>query len=409
MAKSKFSSRSLAITTADQVVSSASNFLFLILLAITLSVSDFARASTIWVVISFSVVLQRSVFGVPMLLDSNIEGEKRLRVSGARLGSIAVGAPASILALTFFVESRQILFLYLGLLVPIILLQDLGRYVAISESQSIKALVADLFLLVPVIGAIIFSWMSGEALEPPVVAFLFAFGLLGAWIIVSGSSLIGFSLDQLNDIFRTDKVRRKQLFFDAALISGTALGSVALVWSLFGAQGVAAFNGALTALAPIGLATLVVQLVVQHGIVGSLGQVKKREFAISFALIVASVIWVLLLDLMSPTLGFRFLGNSWLSSKELFQAMGFSLVVGLILEFLIVALRAQSDFRKIVRIRKLVIFSIPVAYVGAFLLDRELQFALILSGSWGLVIVAWIIATSNPFNFESAKIYKSQP
>jgi hypothetical protein len=89
--------------------------------------------------------------------------------------------------------------------------------------------------------------------------------------------------------------------------------------------------------------------------------------------------------------------------------MGFSLIVGLILEFLIVTLRAQSEFRKIVRIRELVIFSIPVAYVGAFLLDRELQFALILSGSWGIVIVAWIIATSNPFNFESAKIYKSQP
>jgi hypothetical protein len=408
MSKSNLSSRSIAITTADQVVSSASNFLFLILLAITLPEGDFARASTIWLVISFSVVVQRSVFGVPLILDSNLERKKDFRLSGSRLGSLAIGVPALVVALTFYIESGQALFLYLGLLVPLILAQDLGRYVAISESQSVKALVADLFLLIPVICGILFSWFSGEAIVPSSVSLLFAFGLVGASIIVSGKNLFRFSLVELNDILRIDKGRRIQLFFDAALVSGTAIGSVALVWIFYGSQGVAAFNGSLTALAPIGLATLVVQLVVQHGIVGSYGKVRKRESMIVFALISSGALWVLLLELMPTSTGLLFLGNSWVASKELFQAMGFSLIVGLIIEFLIVVLRAQSAFKQVIRIRRLIIFSIPVVYFCAYLLERDLQLALFLSGCWGLILIIWILLTSNPFSFESAKTYKPQ-
>jgi len=408
MSKSKISSRSIAITTADQVVSSASNFLFLILLAITLPEGDFARASTIWLVISFSVVVQRSVFGVPLILDLNLEREKHFRLSGSRLGSLVIGVPALLVALTFYIESGQALFLYLGLLVPMILAQDLGRYVAISESQSVKALVADLFLLIPVICGILFSWFSGEALDPSNVSLLFAFGLVSASIIVSGKNLFRFSLVELNDILRIDKGRRTQLFLDAALVSGTAIGSVALVWIFYGSQGVAAFNGSLTALAPIGLATLVVQLVVQHGIVGSYGQVRKRESMIVFALISLGVIWVLLLELMPTRIGLLFLGGSWGVSKELFEAMGFSLIVALVIEFFIVVLRAQSAFRQVIRIRRLVILSIPVIYSCTYFLERDLQFALFLSGCWGLTLVIWILATSSPFNNESAKTYKSQ-
>lgn len=408
MSKTNLSSRSLAISTADQVISSASNFLFLILLAITLSEGDFARASTIWLVISFLVLVQRSVFGIPLILDSNLEGKKHFRLSGSRLGSLAIGVPALLVSITFYIESSQAFFLYLGLLAPLILAQDLGRYVAISESQSVKALVADLFLLVPVICAILFSWFSGESLDPSSASLLFAFGLVGASIIVSGRNLFRFSLVELKDVLRMDKGRRIQLFFDAALVSGTAIGSVALVWIFYGSQGVAAFNGSLTALAPIGLATLVVQLVVQHGIVGSYGQVRKRESMIVFALISSGVLWVLLLELIPTSTGLLFLGNNWIASKELFQAMGFSLIVGLIIEFLIVVLRAQSAFKQVIRIRKLIIFSIPVVYFCAYLLERDLQLALFLSGCWGLMLVVWILATSKFFNSESAKIYKSQ-
>ena len=407
MSITRISSKSLALSTADQVVSSASNFLFLILLATVLPVTDFARASTIWTVISFTVIIQRSVFGIPLLLDLDNQEANLNRVSGARLGSIFAGVPAIVVALVFFIEKNNSVYLLLACFIPLILLQDLGRYVLISKEQSRIALFSDLLLLLPISIAIGFSLFSQHELPTSVALGTFGLGLFGATLVVFGTQLFDFSLKKLKALLHEDMHRRKKLLIDSTLISGTAIGSLALVWICYGSTGVAAFNGSLTALAPIGLSTLVVQLVVQHGMVGSFGRVRFREAGIFLSLVMLGTLWIAILVTAPPSIGSLFLGDSWVLSEALFKAMGFSLLAGLILEFLIVALRANGSFDQILTVRKLAISALPFAYLGALWIGLELEYALIALGLWGLVLSAWVLLFLKPFSLGSVILDKS--
>lgn len=398
----------MAITTADQVVSSASNFLFLILLATTLSANDFARTSTIWTVISFTVIVQRSVFGVPLLLDFAKPETNLHLVAGARLGSFFSGVPAILISVAFFIEKNNRVYLVLACLIPFILLQDLGRYVAIGKKQASRALSSDLILLLPIGIAIGLSISNQNGLTTNFALLAFSLGLIGATFIVFGYKSFTFSFKSLKVVLNEDRQRRKKLFIDSILISGTAIGSLALVWIVYGPTGAAAFNGSLTALAPIGLSTLVIQLVVQHGIVGSLGKVRSREVVIFLSLLGLGAFWISVLVVAPSSIGTLFLGDSWVLSESLFRAMGFSLLTGLILEFLIVALRAQGSFDKILKVRRLAISALPFAYFGASLIDRDLEYALIALGLWGLLLSTWVLAFSKPFSFDLKVSDKSQ-
>jgi O-antigen/teichoic acid export membrane protein len=391
-------SRNLATTSLDQVVSSASNFLFLILLAISSSPGDFARSSTIWTTIAFTIVIQRSVFGIPLILDSNQKQNMAFKLSGPRLGALLLGIPAFLLSLIFFIEGGQEFYLLLGLLIPLVLIQDLGRYVAISQSKGLKALASDTLLLLPIVAAIGFTWFSREALDPLTLLLIFAIGVAGAVMMIFGKNLFKFSPKELKQLLLNDRDRRSKLLLDATLISGTAIGTVLAVWLFYGAQNVAGFNGALTALAPIGLATLIVQLVVQHGIVGSYGQVNRREIKILFGLVFIAILWIIFIRSVPASFGTMFLGETWMLSESLFLAVGLSLVTGMILEFLVVVLRSQGYFVRIVRIRKLSITSIPVVYLLAYAHDLELALAIGMTAIWGLLLVLWITLTTRPFN-----------
>lgn len=407
MSITRISSKSLALSTADQVVSSTSNFLFLILLATALPVNDFARASTIWTVISFTVIIQRSVFGIPLLLDLGNQEANLNSVSGARLGSILAGVPAILVAVVFFIEKNNTVYLLLACFIPLILLQDLGRYVAISKEQSRIALFSDLLLLLPISIAIGLSLYNQNELRANVALAAFGFGLIGATLVVFGTKVFDFSLKKLKALLNEDMQRRKKLLIDSALISGTAIGSLALVWICYGSTGVAAFNGSLTALAPIGLSTLVIQLVVQHGMAGSFGTVKFREAGIFMSLLMLGTLWIGILVSAPRSIGSLFLGDTWVLSEALFKAMGFSLLAGLILEFLIVALRAQGSFDQILTVRKLAISALPFAYFGALSSGLELEYALIALGMWGLLLSAWVLLFLKPFSFSSILLDKS--
>ena len=83
------------------------------------------------------------------------------------------------------------------------------------------------------------------------------------------------------------------------------------------------------------------------------------------------------------------------------------LQAGLILEFLIVALRAQGSFDQILTVRKLAISALPFAYLGALWIGLELEYALIAIGLWGLVLSAWVLLFLKPFSLGSVILDKS--
>ena len=149
----RLTNRELKLSTADQVTSSLSNLVFIVLIAQSSSSEVFAQISTIWTIVSFSVVISRSVFGVPLLLDGNLSSSiNHPSISGARSGALLLGVPAVLGSFGLFVFAKGdsgLPFLILAACVPLILLQDFGRYLAIASGRSKDAFVSDLILLAP--------------------------------------------------------------------------------------------------------------------------------------------------------------------------------------------------------------------------------------------------------------------
>jgi hypothetical protein len=389
--------KALFITSLDQVLSSASNFAFLLLLALTSSGSTFALTTTLWTLISFSVVLARSVFGIPLLLDfAKPEDYTRQKLAGGRLGYLFIGTPVLVctLMISIFSSDDSKATWVIAAMVPLIMVQDHGRYVAISTGQSRRALISDLIMLTPVAIGLVLLWGDQISLSATDSSALLLSGLFAAAAYLCKSWLIDFSYENLKETTSSDWNRRKKLFIDSFLISMTAVGSIACIWIGFGSEGAAQFNGALTALAPIGLATLVAQLSLQKSLAQSRGQIKSQDILLTTLLLGASIVWTFAISSLSPSLGLLILGENWITSQKVLIALGTLLIVNFLIEALAIFARSYEFFDAIILRRKLVLFFTAIIFIAIGILEMSLQTAIYTNALASFVILCtWLVAT----------------
>lgn len=390
-------SKALFTTSLDQVLSSASNFAFLLLLALTSSGSTFAITTTLWTLISFSVVLARSVFGVPLLLDfAKAENYTNQKLAGGRLGYLFIGTPVLVctLFISIFSSDDSKATWVFAAMVPLIMVQDHGRYVAISTGKSRRALISDLFMLTPVAIGLVLLWADKISFSATDSSALMLSGLLVAAVYLCKSWLIDFSYENLKEIASSDWNRRKKLFIDSFLISITAAGSIACIWLGFGSEGAAQFNGALTALAPIGLATLVAQLSLQKSLAQSHGRIKSQDILLITLLLGASIAWTFAISSLSPSIGLLILGENWVNSQKVLIALGTLLIVNFLIEALAIFARSLEFFDAIILRRKMVLFFTAISFTAIGILEMSLQTAIYANAlaTFG-ILVTWFLIT----------------
>jgi O-antigen/teichoic acid export membrane protein len=397
----RLTNRELRLSTADQVTSSLSNLVFIVLIAQSSSSEVFAQISTIWTIVSFSVVISRSVFGVPLLLDGNLFSTNNYpSISGARSGALLLGLPALLASVGLFVFAQGdsgLPFLILAACVPLILLQDFGRYLAIASGGSKDALVSDLILLAPLaIGSLL---VVSNLLSINAIA---ASGILLSGLILSMFTLrkyevLKLSIGSFRSLVSNDIARRKKLLQEALLNAFTAVASVAAVWIAYESNSVAAFNGALYILAPITLALLVVNLVIQQSVSQSKGIVHKREYSIFGALLLAAFLWTLIVANLPEALGLALLGVTWSLVQPIVIPMAAVLTLSLVLEFVLMVFRARGQFSLIVSIRILVSIASPCVYVIAGLTGYSLGLALYIVAATLSILVAGLYIRSKSY------------
>jgi hypothetical protein len=353
--------REMRISTLDQIVSSAANLIFILIVAQVTSTNDFALITTMWIGLSFTVLASRSVFGLPLLLGSNNHLRfSELEKSGARLGALVLSIPLMICFVAIGISNNEInesaIFLFL-ICVPLYLFLDFGRYVAIAQRESFRALGADLSLagtLITLLALVVFDLVT----VPVTAIFLvLACALMFSLFIVCGKNAPRVSINELGQILSSDANRRKRLLLDSLLNGFTALSSIITVWIVFESEGVAAYNGALYALSPITLSVLVVNLVIQHSLGLSNGKISSREIRVMSLLLFSSALWVLFISAIPKNYGALILGNLWELAAPLFYAMGLMLCFSLIVEFVITVFRARGQFSEVVVVR----FAIAIA------------------------------------------------
>jgi O-antigen/teichoic acid export membrane protein len=248
--------RRLRTITVDQAISSASNVLVSVLAARALGVSDFGWFGLVLITYVATQGAARALVGEPLLVRP-VEAESR---PGEAIGTAMVlsGAIALIVtaagALTALVQRDLGLGLVaLGVFLPLIFLQDLGRYLAFATHHPGRALVLDLTwlgLLVVAVGAVLVS--GSQSLVWFVVAWAGSGAVAGLLTPLpyrhapDGGGRIRLGLGWLRETWPFSW--RYALSF--ASMQSASLGASIAIVGIAGARALGAVRGALLLLGP---------------------------------------------------------------------------------------------------------------------------------------------------------------
>lgn len=156
----------MTLVTFDQALSGGSNILVLIFIAHLLDPADFGRFALLFLGFSVALVAQRSLINSTVLVHPEDADHQPRAVIGSTLlfGSLLGGLSVLIGLLLLASDPATAQgAIWLGALMPLLLLQDLGRYLAISTQRPLRAIVLDGLWIGLEVGGFALLLVSGMA------------------------------------------------------------------------------------------------------------------------------------------------------------------------------------------------------------------------------------------------------
>ena len=319
------SGRSLAVSVADQAASSLTNVLLLIAVAREATVSQFGTFSLAYSILAFALVLNRSAVGVPISVGvpRATPGEARLLI-GRSLAITATLATAvatlSVLVVTFsgLEQTTFRLAATVATAIPIVLLQDLLRFICASNGHAFLALVSDTVWLAAAASALGVSLASNSGVSPTLQVLCWAFGALVALIVVAVRLRSGVAPILSGALRLLGENNRRTLGLEALTGAATPLAAAAMVVGFAGADVLAALRGALTVMGPISLLLASVPLAV-NPFIGRRGLIQSRQTlrAVSASGSILLLVWGALFWWLPDRFGAAILGPTWVLASPL--------------------------------------------------------------------------------------------
>jgi O-antigen/teichoic acid export membrane protein len=142
--------RRVSVVTIDQIVSGASNLIPLIWVAHVLQPDDFGRFSLIILIYLFTQATLRALVGWPLLVHPedadarprHVLGVVSILSAAAAAASLAIGAATGATGSPMGPAT-----IALGVLMPLLCIQDTGRFLGIAQSLPGRALSLDMLWL----------------------------------------------------------------------------------------------------------------------------------------------------------------------------------------------------------------------------------------------------------------------
>jgi hypothetical protein len=307
------------VSITDQVCSSASNFLLMFLVARSAaSTSTFGTFTLGFALLTFVMTVSRSVLGVPLGTDLHLlaPAEKRLFVGRSVASALALGTAvttALVLASLFVSGHREDLrmgLLLLAVAAPVVMAQDIGRYVAVAVLRPWTALCSDVVWLA-IVGVVL--TLDAVTSWHPSLAWALALWGLGALLALG---LVSSALElpvfrRLGTWLRQD-VRRGHLLLDSLMAAGVPL-LIALSVTVFASATVlGSLRGASTLLGPlnIAIASVGLALVPDAARRDERGARRIMAWASGF-LALGAVAWSLLLLMLPDRIGIALMNTIW--------------------------------------------------------------------------------------------------
>lgn len=316
----------------DQAASSATNILVLVLAARLSSAAGFADFSMVYVAFTVLLGLNMAYVGQPLVLEKDPERLATACRSGLCFTGAAAAAAGALLALvglllTGDARSTGAAFLALGLVLPLVLLQDGLRYCFSALRAPGRALAADALRLACVVSALLLQPEGASAGRLVLVWGLSALPALalGLWLLrpsVRGATATGL-LQELRPYLRRGYLGQRFLV-EFAVGNGSSQLAVLGLGAFATPLAVGALRGATTLFGPLNVlfnsANSFGPPVVGRAC-GKRGVVRLTAL-MGGALAVTGAGWGAVLHALPERAGRELLGDTWQAAAALLPATG---------------------------------------------------------------------------------------
>ena len=390
--------RRAGLVTLDQAVSSASNLLVLIWVAHALSPADFGRFSLVFFIYMFTQNgLVRSLVSTTVVVHPE-DADERVRsvVGTAVLLSLGVGASCAAAGALLWWGGSDLgpPVLLTGVLMPLLGVQDCGRYIGIAESRPGRAVVLDSIWLVLIVAAFaVVDLLHGETLMWLVACWAGSGAAAGLWVFVQHGVPRARELS-------LDWLRHRWDFGWRSLVASSSSGGVALIGSALitivsGPLAVAAVRAALLLERP----STAVQVAVSTSAAADIarehpdnaGLLRHQRRTMLVAILVAALNLAVLL-LVPDSAGKLLLGDVWHLVDPLLVVVGLHVAATAAQSGVRAALMGRRQIKRVMAIDiSGTVITIIGLVVGAAVADGK-------GAMWGafigqaLLSVAWWVA-----------------
>jgi O-antigen/teichoic acid export membrane protein len=307
----------------DQGLSSATNFLAVLAVARVLGVDDFGVFAMGYTVLTLFLGVSRSFFGIPIALAANAGAKAvtslyqatisallwiSLPVAGIVLGVgllSAVGAHGGLGVLAAIV---------LAAATPMVLMQDISRYYAISKGEPGAAVLSDLVWFSAVVLLLVF----GRSLDQRalIVGWGVAVAISLAVVMVRFRPHLWANMGL--QLLTPQRGLRESLALTVVLSTGVPLIMGFLMLPFLGQVAVGSLRGAGTLFGPLNTLTALLDF-------SLLGQLVKRDRTqdIKAVTVITAIfcalggIWSLVLLTLPGNVGTLILGDTWMGTREI--------------------------------------------------------------------------------------------
>lgn len=311
--------RQLSVVTIDQAISSASNILFLVLAAHVLTLSAFGVFSIVFGTYTLMVFVERALVSDPLL----IHPEEGVRRPGAAVGAsilvgLGLGAVAALVGgLAWVLGYPQVGhgLVVLGLCLPLLLLQDLGRFIGFATHRPGLAVWLDsVWLVLAVVGAVVLALVGESALW----VFTATWGGAGA---VAGLVLLlrvpdsSPSAQWLRDYWSYSR----QYLGGTLAAQGSALLGTVVAGPLVGTRGLGALRAATLLSRPFGTFQIAAMsaTIVQIARADAEAVVRRRLRQIAILVVGVAAVMSVVLLVLPDWAGTLVLGDTWRAAEPL--------------------------------------------------------------------------------------------
>jgi hypothetical protein len=301
---------------ADSVLSSLSNGLILYSIAVVSTAQYFGRISLLLTLLAAVVGCLRGALGTSLLLMA-AKGTDEIRREGSYAITAALALSPILVAFMWLLGGQAVgtaPMILVAVATPIVLVQDVLRYVVIAEGRPQVAAIWDGTWFLGSLGLLVSTWLGSQLVTVNI--------LIGGWGALALIALVGLAVSMrmrprvggFVSWLTANWQDRLRYAVDAGLEQGGYFILLAVVTALVSPVTTAALRGATALMAPIGMLTAAIPLVMipestRRG--ESQAAVWRRLAKIAAITTVGCLIAGVILRVLPASIGTLLLGNSF--------------------------------------------------------------------------------------------------